>query len=388
MADKKHQNPAENHIQPQRLKSLLHAMIDIYSPSGKETDLLDYVKKHLRRCGARPVCQPVDDIRYNLLVVPETENGLEDIQLALVGHLDTVSAYDIEDYGYCADGDEIKGLGASDMKSGCAAMIEAFLVYQLQRRFKAPVALCLVVGEEENGDGAARLIDDYHFPWAVVGEPTDLLPCLSSYGYLEIQIASTAKRMHASVAAHHHNAIETLLHMMLQASHYLRDQHPEIVYNFRDLYSNPSGFIAPDRCEAWMDIHAPPDAPIGEIITALEEVCLQPQAAAPGGLKASGQHFHIETIDAGYALPEKGPIVRALQNVYDALALDWQVGEFRSHSDANQLWAAGIKPIVLGPGRLENAHAYDESVSFSQVCRAAQIYLGVMEELLHSSHTN
>lgn len=360
-------------LQPQRIKQLLHRMIDIYSPSGKETDLLDYLKGHLKRRGVSAVSQPVDDSRYNLIVPPAGDR----IELALIGHVDTVSAYDIEDFRFSEDGDRICGLGAADMKAGCAAMIEAFLEFQESRDFQAPVALCLVVGEEECGDGAEKLIDDYHFPWAVIGEPTDLVPCLSCYGYLELQLASTGKRMHASLAGTRQTAIETLLPMMLRVSHFLREQHPELVSNFRDLYSSPSGFSAPDRCEAWLDIHAPAEASIGEIVTAIEEVSLN----APEANGESSLHFHIETIDAGYRLPEKGAIVDALQAACAQLGIAWQTGDFRSHSDANQLWTAGIKPIVLGPGRLENAHASGESVSFEKVCRAAEIYLEMMHRL-------
>jgi len=360
-------------IQPPRMKQLLRRMIDIYSPSGKENDLLDYLKGYLKRRGVPAVAQPVDESRYNLLVLPDTD----DIQLALIGHLDTVYAYDIEDYGFNLEGDQIRGLGSADMKSGCAAMIESFLEFQGARNFQAPVALCLVVGEEENGDGADKLTDDYHFPWAIVGEPTDLIPCLSCYGYMEIQMASTGKRVHASIAGSRQNATETLLHMMLRVSQFLREKHPEVVYNFRDLHSNPSGFSSPDRCEAWLDIHAPADAPIGEIVTALEEVSLGGLSPVPEG----DMNFHIETIDAGYRLPEKGSMVETLKTTYEGRSIPWETAEFRSHSDANQLWTAGIKPVVLGPGRLEDAHAIDESISFDQVCRSAEIYLELMQRL-------
>ncbi|PIU32475.1 MAG: peptidase M20, partial [Syntrophobacteraceae bacterium CG07_land_8_20_14_0_80_61_8] len=44
----------------------------------------------------------------------------------------------------------------------------------------------MVVGEEEEGDGARRLVRDHHFPWAVIGEPTDLKIGLSHFGYLEV----------------------------------------------------------------------------------------------------------------------------------------------------------------------------------------------------------
>lgn len=364
-------------INRMRLKSLLHEMVNIYSPSGKETDLLDYLRSYLKGRGARPLMQPVDEHRCNLLVLPERG---PDIELALIGHLDTVSAYDIEDYGFAADGDRVRGLGTADMKSGCAAMIEAYTTFQYGRQFRAPAALCLVVGEEENGDGAARLIADYHFPWAIVGEPTNLFPCLSCYGYAEIRISSTAKRRHASVAAGHENAIESLLGAMGRVSHFLRENHPEVVYNFRDLYSAPSGFTAPDYCEAWMDIHMPPDAPMEDRVRSLEALGRKP-AGGEADLNECALHFEVETLVPGYALAQQGRLFRALQSVYARNALPWRTKPFRSHCDAHQLRAAGIQPIVLGPGRLEHAHASDEWVSFNQVCQAAEVYVGLMQAL-------
>lgn len=365
-------------INRDRLKKLLSRLIDIYSPSGKENDILEYLERYFKKNGVPATAQPVDDTRYNLVIMPETGEA----ELALIGHVDTITAYDIEDYGFRESEDTVSGLGAADMKSGCAAMVEAFLDIRKSCGPKTPAALCLVVGEEENGDGAARLIEDYHFPWAVIGEPTNLTACLSCYGYLETQMTSTGKRLHASLANNRQNTIEVLLETMLRVSQYLRDQRPELVYNFRDLYSSRSGLTVPDRCEAWLDIHIPPDAAIGEIVTELEEACM-PQKSPTSPIESG---FHIETIDAGYRLPEKGAVVSAIRDVYSELGIDWQSGDFRSHSDANQLWAAGIKPIVMGPGRLENAHVHDENVSMQQVIQAAEIYRGLLQRLFCPQH--
>ena len=294
-------------ISKDRLKKLFQRLVDIYSPSGKENDILDYLRGYLKRNSIAATVQTVDESRYNLVVLPE--NG--QAELALIGHVDTVTAYDIEDYGWHEKQDTISGLGTADMKSGCAAMVEAFLALRRDYGPRLPAALCLVVGEEENGDGAARLIEDYHFPWAVIGEPTNLVACLGCYGYLETQMVSTGKRLHASLANNRENTIEVLLQMMMRISQYMRDQRPELVYNFRDLYSSRSGLTVPDRCEAWLDVHLPPDAAIGEIVTELEDACL------PADTRSSGieTRFHIETIDAGYRLPEKGPVVEAIRDV-------------------------------------------------------------------------
>ena len=79
-------------------------------------------------------------------------------------------------------------------------------------------------------------------------------------------------------------------------------------------------------------------------------------------------------MQAGYELPERGPVVSALKASLAGMGRPWLPGAFRSHSDANQLWAAGVKPIILGPGSLEAAHRPEEWVSFGQVLAAAELY--------------
>ena len=356
-----------------RLQEFLRGLVDIYSPSGKEEEALEFVCGHLEKHGLNVSRQSVEDNRYNIVVMPAVAEPV----VAFVGHLDTVSAYDLEDYGYKSDGDIVEGLGAADMKGGCAAMVEAFIALNKFSDREAPAALCLVVGEEEEGDGAERLVAEYHFPWAIIGEPTDLRVCMSCYGYLEMQIQTNGKRLHASLADAGRNPIEALLRLILQISQYVGNKRPELVYNVRDLYSSQAGYAVPDRCEVWLDFHAPPAAPIGEITMELEELVDREQDAH----SFVEFDFRIATIDSGYELPGRGPVAKALKKTFEKRGLPWEPQAFKSHSDANRLWAAGIRPILLGPGQLEKAHAPDESVSFTQIIEAAVIYLDLLSSL-------
>ncbi len=363
-------------IQPRRLRRLLTRLIDLYSPSGKEEEILDYLHGYLKRRRLPVMRQPVDDHRHNLVVMPSDGS----VRLALIGHVDTVVAYDLDHYGYERDGDQILGLGAADMKGGCAAMVEAYVSLWEQGAIaaKGGIALALVVGEEEDGDGATRLVEEYHFPWAIIGEPTDLRPCLGQYGYLEIQVSTRGRPMHASLANLSQNPIEVMLRLISRITRYLGSQRPDVVYNIRDLFSSQAGFAVPDRCEAWLDAHLPPSAPAGEIILELEEILAQ-ERQRDSHLDAS---LRFATVHAGYELPEKGPVVDALRSVFARRPLLWEPQDFPSHSDANLLWAAGVKPILLGPGQLERAHVPEESVSFQQVCLAAEIYRDLMVAML------
>ncbi len=357
-------------IQPQRLKQLLRRLINIYSPSGKEREILDFLHGYLKKHGLRPIRQVVDGHRYNIVVVPPDTQ----VPLAFVGHLDTISAYDLDHYEYEEKGDVVMGLGASDMKSGCAAMVEAYLAHCESDGSRSPAALALVVGEEEEGDGAGQLVKDFHFPWAIIGEPTDLKPCLSNYGYLEIQICASGRGIHASLADTQKNPIEAVLHLILEIKNHMEREEPQAVCNIRDLFSSQAGFAVPDRCEAWLDVHLPPTAPVGEIVLEMEDIFGRERKRG-SGLNANIQFV---TIDGGYELPEKGAVVEALRTIYTKRSLPWEPQPFRSHSDANQLWEAGVLPVLLGPGRLEKAHVPDESVSFEQVCLAADLYLDLL----------
>ncbi len=362
---------SEGTIQPQRLLTLLQRLIDIYSPSGKEEEIVDFLHGYLKRRGLPVMRQSLeDDSRQNLLVMPH--DG--DLEMALVGHLDTVTAYDLDHYEYRKNDDVITGLGAADMKGGCAAMIEAFVSLWEATPSPPPVGLALVVGEEEEGDGAERLVEEFHVPWAVIGEPTELHPCLSHYGYIEIQIVVRGIRMHPSLANRKRNPIEVMLSLIARIAHYVKQEQPDIVYNVRDLFSSRAGFVVPDWCEASLDVHLPPLAPVGQITMELEEILAEEHRDDPD-LDVTVRFI---TIDSGYELPEKGPVVEALKQFYRGRNLPWRPEPFRSHSDANQLWAAGIKPILLGPGSLEHAHMPEESITFSEVLLAAELYLELL----------
>lgn len=354
------------------LRTLLRNLINIYSPTGKEHEIVGFLFDYLKGAGLPVKMQKIGGGRANLLVIPPES----EIAAVLVGHVDTVAAHDLELFGCREEGNLIAGLGAADMKGGCAAIIEAYIAYWKRGR-RPPAALALVCGEEEDGDGTRMLVREYHFPWALIAEPTDLHPCFSHYGYLEIAISTTGKRMHASLAAAGQNAVEAMLRLLLRISGYFTRDRPELVYNIRDLSSTRSGFAVPERCNVWLDVHLPPTAPLGRIMMELEEIIIE-QGQEDAGFSGS---LSFTNVHAGYELPHKGELAEKLKRVYLELRLPWTPQAFPSHSDANLLRAAGIKPIILGPGSLEQAHAPHESISFEQVMLASNIYYGLIDSL-------
>jgi acetylornithine deacetylase len=357
-------------VNKRRLKELLRKLIDIYSPSGKENEILEYVKKYLQSFGISVIRQDVDKKRYNLVVYPV------DIipEILFLAHLDTVGAFDIGTFKSRQRTGEIFGLGAADMKGGCAAMLEAFISFFEYNKSLPPAVLAFVVGEEEEGDGTKALVKKYKLPWAVVGEPTGMEICLSHYGYIEAEVKTFGKRRHASYSDHQHNAIFDMLNILLRLTNYLDENRYGLIYNIRDVHSADSGFAVPDRCVAQLDIHLPPGLPLGGIVKAVEK-----------NVNFYGKAFEVykhvvnfPTINRGYRIQDKGRIISIIKKTYSGNGLIWRPGAFRSHSDANILRKAGTKPIILGPGYLAKAHSSNESVPVDQVFLASQVYFHIL----------
>ncbi len=356
-------------IDPTRLHETLMEMLEIYSPSGKEEDIQLYLEDRLRQAGFAVARQVVEEDRYNLRVTM----GQEPPQLYLVGHVDTVTAWDLEEFSPHEEEGIIYGLGSADMKGGCAAMIEAFFALAgLPEEKRPPVGLLLVVGEEENGDGSATFLTGETPPWVVIGEPTSLAACFSHYGYLETGLITRGRRTHSSLPELGHNAVESMLRVLLHLGRHplFNRKTPELVYSIRELSSSRAGFVVPDRCEAWIDLHLPPETDPATVRQAMENQV--------EGAVAFIDNLDMEmsfTFDSqGYRLDTDNWLADELAETYARLGLPLKFDAFRSHSDGNLFFEAGVKPLILGPGSLKTAHTSDEQTSFSEVVAAARIY--------------
>jgi acetylornithine deacetylase len=314
--------------------------------------------------------QEVEDNRYNLCVTM----GTSEPQLYLVAHVDTVPAWDLEEFGARDDGKIIRGLGSADMKGGCAAMIEAWLALAaaLDPLERPSVGLLLAVGEEENGDGSAAFLRSCRPPWAVIGEPTGLTACFAHYGYMEAGFLTRGVRSHSSLPELGHNAVESMLRVLM---HLGRDplfdrSKSEIVYSIREMSSSRAGFVVPDRCETWIDLHLPPSYDPLSVQEAIRRIAAGADLAIPG----LDLDVTFDFASAGYALNTDNQPAKVLNRVYPELGLKLRLDAFRSHSDGNLFFAAGTRPLILGPGALETAHTSDEQVNFEEVAAAAKIY--------------
>ena len=368
-------------VDRERVRALLDAAVRVYSPSYQEGPIIDLFRRALQAADLPTRLQPVDGAvtedpsfpRGNIIV----EIGPQPPALLLIGHLDTIQLGEGEEMSTEWRGDTLHALGAADMKGGCVAMVEALIAITGARRpFDKGVALALVVGEEDVGDGAKALVCELSAPLVVIGEPTNLAPCGEHFGYLELELVVRGRRAHAALPEAGVNAIHAMQRWLLEVERVcgvggaLGDVNP----NVRSILGGGELFVVPDQCRAVLDLHLPP----GQSREYLEQVVREcfGRSRPEDGTEASVERI---TWAPGYdvkdaAMAKVASAMAAADHQKDARA-------FRSHSDGSHFHAEGIQPVLWGPGRLDVAHTHREHVRLDDVVRAAELYAQLVDEV-------
>lgn len=365
-------------IDPERLRGLLERAVAIYSPPGEEARVAPLFVDALVSAGIQVRVQPVPRAgapeRFNVIasVGPAERPGL-----MLLGHLDTVALPPGEEHAPRWRGEALEGLGAADMKGGCAAMVEALIaVARAGVPLERGLTLALVVGEEDEGDGAAALLREVSAPLVVIGEPTGLVPCVDHFGYLELALEVRGRRAHAALPEHGANAIDGALAWLAA----IRERALDAVISTRSIDGGSELFAVAERCRVVLDVHLPPGAAPEPVERAVEEA-----AAALTGLElsAEAQRVFWAPGDSAREAEALAPLERALARC----GLSTAPKTFPSHSDANLFHGRDAVAVVLGPGRLELAHSRLERVQMDQVVRAAELYAVLIVEACGPSAT-
>lgn len=369
-----------DHLDDTQIVTLLTDAVEQYSPSFAEEPAMEVFAERLNQCGISYIRQPVReaggpiaDHRANLII----ELGPQPSSMMWVGHVDTVPIVDEEEQRIHREGDILHGLGTADMKSGCAAMVEAVVaLVQSKVALKRGLTVALVVGEEEYGDGSEALLEWRTAPLTVIGEPTGLDACIDHHSYYECRLTARGTRAHAALPEIGASAIHAMLAWMQQileaaAETYLAQG---LSVNPRAIQGGAQLFMVAESCEALIDIHAPPDVEKFAIDRLIDEARTRARSTHP---RCELDYENLYWA-AGYATVPEGPLLEPLHRAYQDIGLEWRPTAFRSHSDGSLFHQKGSVPVICGPGRLEVAHTRGEHVSIAETCRAARLYAAMI----------
>ncbi|MGH2522363.1 MAG: M20/M25/M40 family metallo-hydrolase [Anaerolineales bacterium] len=366
--------------------ALLEGLLRIYSPTGQEAGVVDYLVAQMRAagleafvdeagnavgmCGQGPQPAPACAPSPLSLRPLRGGQGVSEAEgtVMLLGHIDTVPGF----IPVARDGDRLNGRGAVDAKGPLACFVAAAARFAGEHIGSSPRFRLVVigaVGEEGDSRGAHFIKDRYRPACTVIGEPSGWEKITLGYkgsAWFEYR----AQRALAHTSAQNESACEAAVKFWNRVSAWAEARNlnnkmfDQVNPTLRGMQSDSDGFV--------------------------ESAALRFGARLPPGLSVSALDDAVRNLldCAELTLLEGAPAYRAEKNtplVRAFLAAIRKAGGSPSFSlksgtsDMNVVGPAWGAPIVAyGPGDSSLDHTPEEHILISEYQRA----IGVLTDAL------
>jgi len=328
-------------------------------------------------------------------------------ELVFNGHMDVVPPGDPSKWRYdpfsgtIVDG-YIYGRGASDMKGGLGALIQAFLVAsKFENKLNGKLTLVLVPDEESGGLLGTKYLVDNNIvvgDAVIIGEPTGLdYIDIGQKGSLWLKLKFKGKSIHGSLAPHlGDNAIIkayraiTELYNITKLKANPTDDIKHVIDTSTSIADSLIGFkgigelilkhptlnvgivkggskinMVPDYCEADVDIRIPIGLTSKEVVDEIRKILE----------KYEGEAEVISVSEANYTNPHHKIVKTVEETVELVIGKKPHVFVQWASSDARYYRFRGIPTIHYGPAEVEGIHGYNERVKTEDVIKASKVYL-------------
>ncbi len=353
--------------------------VETCDPPGGEVEIARLVHGYLQENGIAATYDEFQPGRANVLARLEGSGGRPG--LIFSAHFDTVPV-GAQPWSYAPFAAEVVdgrlyGRGASDMKSGMAAMISAAIAIKRSGdRLDGDLILAFSAGESSNCLGAKRMVENGDLKGAghfLVSEPTSLGVLIAEKGALWLRLIAHGKGGHASAdeggATESRSAISRMMAALstLESARFDVADHPLLGAPGLTVGTIRGGSVVnmtPDLCEAEIDLRLLPGQDPDAIIARL------------GSLVGDG--IEIATIDY------KPPVETAPDHPFVGACIDacrHVTGDTPTpagvsyYSDATVICPALDLPmVILGPGELGMSGQTDEFVELAKLEQSVPIF--------------
>ena len=302
--------------------------------------------------------------------------------LMFAGHLDTVGVEGMVHPPFDAEirDNRIYGRGATDMKSGIAAMCSAAALSadMLNSSTARQIIIAAVSDEEYASLGMRALVaSGVKADAAILTEPTRLAICPAHRGFIWIEIEFTGRAAHGSRYDIGVDAIRHAGLVLAELDRLENDVLPRKTHRLLGRGSLHASSIEggsglstyPDRCVLIIERRTLPGDTEETAMNEVREACDRVRATRPS---LSAQIRLIES-QLPSDVSADAPVVGMLRSAMVAEGLDVSVEGMSAWTDAAILNGAGIPAICFGPGDISLAHAAEEFVSIAEIEQATAI---------------
>ena len=377
------------------VKEILTRLVSIDSRSSRSNlEVINYAARRAEDAGLCARLLPYTDEqavkKFQLVAVhPKSFEDGREIELALVGHTDTVP-FDpawTEALTLTEREGKLYGRGACDTKGFVAAALTAIEETDV-RRLVRPLALVLTADEEVGCLGAKRLAEARPFRarHAVVGEPTSLQPMRAGKGYCLADVTVRGREGHSAYphlgasaimrAARLITRIERVAEELKLEAHAGFDP-PQTTLNVGLITGGTAKNIIAGECRFTLEWRPMPN-PRPERLAELIEYEIEALRTEDAGFDCQ---VSVVRLDGGVETAADAPLVRALEEATGKAA-----GTISFGTEAPQLTELGADAVVFGPGDIRNAHRTGEFVPVAELGEAVSILRGIIERFCAAEH--
>jgi succinyl-diaminopimelate desuccinylase len=353
------------------------------NPPGNELEIALFAADYLSRAGLKAELVEHGEGRASVFATLKGSGGKP--ALLYSAHLDTVPVgaeqWQYDPFNGELEGGRIWGRGASDMKSGLAAIMAAAKALASTRLpLKGDLFLALTAGEEVGLLGAHHLVKRHEMErvgMIIVGEPSSNEVVIAEKGALWVELVTSGKTAHGSMPDCGRNALTMMLALLneIEKMPLTCDVHPLLGVFTRSINSISAGVainVVPDRCLATIDMRTVPGQDHKVILAQIEKSIDLLKERSPGFQAtirplADYQPIAIE--------PDVVEVNAFMDVVSQVRGVQGKPKAVRYYSDAAVYVPVLKVPMVIcGPGIAELAHQPNEYVETDKLVEAARIY--------------
>lgn len=357
--------------------ALLKEILAIPSVNGADNEgaVAEFIANYLKEKHIDAFVQQIDETHANIIAKLE---GKSSETVVWNGHLDTVPYGNTEEWNTDPSipverNGRIYARGASDMKSGLAAMV--YLLGEIGESGEKPEQTILFLGtcdEEKSGLGAEKILEEIDLSSGsllLIGEPTGCKLGVAQKGCIWAQLNISGKTSHGAYPEEGCNAVEYGMKIVCRIKKWVTEYEHRVLGTATAQVTMIQGGIAPnmtpDFAEILLDIRTVPGNSAEDVEKKIKKICREEVEETNGEVKFE---VRIKNARRAIEIAEEERWLKEFKAYLKQNGAETEEIGINYFTDASILTKkeSEIPVLLFGPGEPRLAHKPNEFVELEK----------------------
>ena len=357
--------------------ALLKEILAIPSVNGADNEgaVAEFIANYLKEKHIDAFVQQIDETHANIIAKLE---GKSSETVVWNGHLDTVPYGSTEEWNTdpsipVEKNGRIYARGASDMKSGLAAMV--YLLGEIGESGEKPEQTILFLGtcdEEKSGLGAEKILEEIDLSSGsllLIGEPTGCKLGVAQKGCIWAQLNISGKTSHGAYPEEGYNAVEYGMKIVCRIKKWVTEYEHRVLGTATAQVTMIQGGIAPnmtpDFAEILLDIRIVPGISAEDVEKKIKKICREEVEETNGEVKFE---VRIKNARRAIEITEEERWLKEFKAYFKQNGAETEEIGINYFTDASILTKkeSEIPVLLFGPGEPRLAHKPNEFVELEK----------------------